>query len=195
MKKILKKLKLLESNIHYNNYLSFYDNIDHIINRCYYDKYIVKFINKCHKNKLKIFFKLLNKFYILQKEDVINQVILLKHSVIRQHVKNMNKLINDNININADDYVSMNLDTININKSLINYYDKLIELIHIIYHFKLLEDSTNANTNANANANTNSDADANTNHEYNNLVNLGNLSNYNLSYANKGVIIIDQYSS
>ena len=192
MKHIFKKLKLLESTINYNNYLASYDNIDHIINRCYYDKYVVNFINKCYKNKIKIFYKLSDKFYILKKEDVINQVISLKHSVIRQHIKYMNKLINENTNICADEYASTNLNTINANKSTINYYDKLIALIEIIYYFKLLEDK-NSNqehiTNHILNNNTN------TNKEYNNLVDLGNLSNYNLSYANKGVILIDQYSS
>jgi len=118
-------------------------------------------------------------------EDVISQIIKLKQLVLKNHIDNINQIINNNVNINMDDYVSFNIDNININKSLINNYDKLSNLAIIIFHFKLLEKEPTIYEIKNEDHNT----------EYNNLVNLGNLSNYNLSYANKGVIIIDQYSS
>ncbi len=185
MKHIIKKLKTLESNIPSNLYLACYNNLNHILNRCYYDKYLIKFINRCCKYNIKLFYKSFNNYYIFKLEDVISQIIKLKQLVLKNHIDNINQIINNNVNINMDDYVSFNIDNININKSLINNYDKLSNLAIIIFHFKLLEKEPTIYEIKNEDHNT----------EYNNLVNLGNLSNYNLSYANKGVIIIDQYSS
>ena len=195
--KLLERIKLLETNKIYTNYLAKYNDINHIINRCSFDTYLIKFINRCCKYNIKIYY--INTltdslFYILNKSDVINQIILLKQNCIEKHIEHLHNLIiplkqDPYSDFTLNNYLSLNSYVISHNKKLIRNLDKLIDLINIVYHFKLLEftdskidnilqDKTNIIKN-----------------EYNNLVNLGNITNKKSLYTNNGVVIIDQYSS
>jgi len=185
MNKFIKRFKSLQSNIQFDNYLICSDNIDHIINRSSFDKHLIKFIYKCYKYNIKIYYKNNHKFYFLNKDDVINQIHLLKKIYIKQHIDNLVKFSTDNVNFNTQDYVSFNIDATNNNKIPLHTLDKLNDLTNVIYHFKLLESNNPTDFNIDYTA------------KYHNLVDLNNISKYNLSdlHAKNGVFIIDQYSS
>jgi len=184
MKSIIKKIDRLKTNKQYNTYTVCYENIDHIINRTNFDKHLYKFIYKCYKYNIKLYHLANNSlFCFLNKENIISQITQLKNKYILEHVKNLTSLINKNEYISTDEYVSLNNNSLNINKKIMSSLDNLIELTDIVYKYNLLElepkivyDNIDANI------------------EYNNLVSLSDLFDKS-EYSNNGVIIIDQYSS
>jgi hypothetical protein len=185
MKSIIKKIDRLKTNKQYDTYLLCYNNIDHIINRCSYDLHLSKFINKCYKYNIKLYFKDDNDnlFCFLNDKNVVSQIIQLKNKYVLDHIKKLSILINKNEDISTDEYVSLNNNCINSNKKILDSLNKLIELAGIIYQYRLLELEP---------ITIYQDIDANS--EYNNLVSLSNLFSKS-EYSNNGVIIIDQYSS
>jgi hypothetical protein len=85
MESNLDLINKLESNIKYDNYEYCVDNVEYILYRTSFNLYLKKFIDKCFKYDIKLFFKNNNMIYILTKNDIINQI----NNVIK-------KLINDN---------------------------------------------------------------------------------------------------
>jgi hypothetical protein len=181
MKNIIKKIKKLKTDNIYTNYLICYNDISHIISRCNYDTYLIKFINKCCKFNIKLYYlSNENVYYFLNKNDIIIQINNLKKIYILQHINILNNFIN-NETIDNNQYINLNMNIINSSKKYLITLDKFINLTNIVYLYKLLEINTNIE-------NTIFSYDD----EYNNLIN----NSINLSkYADNGVILIDQYSS
>ena len=169
----------LETDIKYDNYLLEVDNLNYINYRCSFNKYLKRFINKCQKLHIKIFFVNNNKFNILNKQYIIDQINYLKNNIVKSHIELLTNMMLNN-EINTIEYISVNNEIILKNQNKLNNYDDFIYLTNIIYTYKLLEIDEYKNFNIDFQK------------EYSNLVNLSSLTNN--FYKNK-IILIDEYST
>ena len=172
----------LETNIKYDNYFLEIDNINYINYRCSFNKYLKRFINKCKIYNINYFFTSNNKYYILNKINIIEQVNYLKQEIIKLHHKLLTNMIENNT-LDTEQYLLFNKEITMKNYNKLKKYDDFIDLINIIYNYNLLEIDQYKNINIDFQK------------EYTNLVNLSNLSDIYYNNYNDNIILIDEYSN
>jgi hypothetical protein len=178
-----KKISTIELNLGYSNYEYCCDNMDYISYRLTFNPYLKKFITLCQKYNVDFYRKINDNYCILKKIHIINQI----KKIIKRHINNhiiilKSILISDNVN-----YFEENDKITNLNYHKINKLNKFIDLVDLVYEYKLLH------------AESINEPIIDIRDEYNNLVNLGDLTNIKLFKSNKtsstdDIIIIDSYS-
>lgn len=176
MNKSINLFNNLITNEIYDTFLLEVDNLNYINYKCTFNRYLKKFIYKCQKLSIKIFYTSNDKFYILNFDDIINQVNNIKKSLIQNHISLLEEIIKKD-KIDVDRYMQTN-NIISFNQTKLHLCDEFISLAIIVYNYKLLESNyTNYNIDFKQ--------------EYANLVNLSNLTD---PYLDK-IILIDEYST
>jgi hypothetical protein len=168
----------LDLNLEINNdkYESCCENIDYILYRITFNPYLKKFIDLCNKYKIKYYEIVNEKYYIHKKLNIINQIKELIKNLIYDHINILNN-INES---NSFNYLDENHKITLINQKKINKLNKFIELINLIYEYKLLNVESLNKPNIDVK------------YEYDNLVNLSNVIGE--KHAPEEIIIIDSYS-
>ncbi len=157
-----------------------FNSLDHIVNKCEYNRYLKKFIIKCIKYDVKFFIKKYNKYNILNISHIYDQINILKTKIINLNIDELNNLLKSEIVYNSYEVIVKKSDKyLKILKDL----DKFIGITNIVYEKDLFKlDKIN-----------------NINHDkniiYNNLVNLSKIDDNYLKIFNKGMILIDDYNS
>jgi Icc-related predicted phosphoesterase len=175
MNKIINKL---ESSKIYENYLLNVNNLDYLYNRASFNQYVKKFLCKCIKYDIKIFFYKNDTICILNKNDIFNQIDILKKDLLNLHINLLLELNKDEISTVA--YINKNKAIMVNNYNKMKIYDKFRLLVNIVYDYSLLE------------LNIHKKESIDFEKEYNNLVNLSNIIE---DSSSDNIIFIDSYST
>jgi hypothetical protein len=140
MNKIIINIDNLKTDKKYSNYLLSTVNIDYLIYRSTFNKYLSTFLKKCIKYNIKLY-NYDVKYNILNKNDIIEQINILKKNTIKSHINILSNLLDLDADINnyVNDYINVNNNIINKNNYRLKKYDSFIKLIDIIYNYKILE--------------------------------------------------------
>jgi hypothetical protein len=169
----------LETNNEYDNYELCVNNLDYLMYRKSFNKYLNKFIECCLRYDIKFFYKKNNMYCILRENDVIDQI----NNTIKKFICDQLKILMEMDNYNLVNYVSVNKHFIDFNSIQIKKINKLIGLTNLVYKYNLLKMNYINIDNIDYNK------------EYNNLVNLSVLQLNKKSTKKKNCItIIDSYS-
>lgn len=174
-----------------------FNSLDHIVNKCEYNRYLKKFIIKCIKYDIKFFTKRNNtgtessrvitppkgsscQYHILNISHIYDQINILKTKIITLNIDELNNLLKTNIVYDSYEVIVKKSDKY---LKILKDFDKFISITNIVYEKDLFKlDKIN-----------------NINHDkniiYNNLVNLSKLDDNYLKIFNKGIILIDDYNS
>jgi hypothetical protein len=125
----------------HHKYIYIASNLDYLQNKRNYNKYLNKFLDKCQHFEIRIYDIINNKYHILNKKYVIDQINDAKKYLINNHILALQNLIKDNL-ITADSYSKTN-SIVQITHKMLVDLDKLIKLTDDVYSYNLLciEDS------------------------------------------------------
>jgi len=191
-----------------------FNSLDHIVNKCEYNRYLKKFIIKCIKYDIKFFTKRNNtgaespscipagESLLLQREVAARVVTHQKGSLYQYHILNISHIY-DQINILKTKIITLNIDELNnLLKTNIVYDSYEVIVKKSDKYLKILKDFDKFISITNIVYEKDLfklDKINNINHDkniiYNNLVNLSKLDDNYLKIFNKGIILIDDYNS
>lgn len=131
-----------------DKYIESTDNLDYIINRSVFNKYLKRYLDKCNKYGIKLYYYNNSKYNLIIKDAIMEQINIKKYEQIKIHIDELTKMlkdteicnsnINNNKSINSKKYMEINNKLLlKINKKLVNL-DTLFKLTEYIYNNNLL---------------------------------------------------------
>jgi hypothetical protein len=121
-----------------NNYEYIINNLDFLKYKASFNNLLNEFLILCNKYHIKLYY-IDNKIYIFKKDKIIDQIILIKHNIINNHIELLNNFLKSNYN--KYDYINYNFNFINNFSQIIDELDNFIKKTEIIYKYDLLSNN------------------------------------------------------
>ena len=119
-----------------HNYICVVSNLDYLQNKRKFNKYLNKFLDRCQNYEIKLYDKIDNKFHILEKRHVIDQINNAKKHIIKNHIASLENMFDDVIT--GESYIRVNNKIISMTHKMLLDLDKLIRITDDIYLYNLL---------------------------------------------------------
>ena len=118
------------------SYICVVSNLDYLLNKRKFNKYLNKFMGKCHHYEINLYNKINNNFHIFEQKHIRTQIYNAKKHIINNHIISLQHILNTNMT--GDAYFTVNNKIVYMTHKILLELDKLLKLTEYIYMYNLL---------------------------------------------------------